>query len=510
MRFSDNITEDILIDTEVGERTFTFQVQANLLIKFFGRGLGGKLDFVTFLHHCNRLPSFDEPTADSFFLVRRYHSEPAAEADAAIMAINDRKSYDRILIFCQQDGLQVLGDPVTEVGRRVRLRFKIFYNLGFIARELRFKRAVEDLAERIHIVVAKFFNTNLHEDIIIQDMKFKYSHVTVSGSFDHLHIGHQKIIDTAFQQSMKVSVGIADGPMLVGKQYQPGMELYELRSKAVKSYIEKKYPTHTVQFFKLTDIFGIALHDSTLDSIVVTRETYPNAVLINNKRRQKSFPKLKIIQADFVKDKSGKVIRATRIRQGEIDRKGNIYVSKFNKSHIAHLPGKMRALLRQPLGIIIPGTETDQDRTAERVVKIIKKMNPPFIITVGDVVSSRLKAKGLQIDLRIIDLHTQRGRIIYSEKGSVKVKNKVFVNKAGSLSFHVAKQTYILIKRGLTEKKTVKLVIRGEEDLIALPAILLAPLGSVVLYGQVGLGVVLTSVTEEMKEKVRSILDKFE
>ena len=66
------------------------------------------------------------------------------------------------------------------------------------------------------------------------------------------------------------------------------------------------------------------------------------------------------------------------------------------------------------------------------------------------------------------------------------------------------------IKRVLDDRENVTIVIDGEEDLLALPAILLAPLKSMVLYGQMDLGVVLVEVTEEMKEKVAGLVKKFE
>ena len=51
----------------------------------------------------------------------------------------------------------------------------------------------------------------------------------------------------------------------------------------------------------------------------------------------------------------------------------------------------------------------------------------------------------------------------------------------------------------------MKIVVDGEEDLATLPAILYAPLGSVVIYGQPNEGSVLVNVTSEMKLKI----DKF-
>ncbi|OFZ40262.1 MAG: hypothetical protein A2070_06905 [Bdellovibrionales bacterium GWC1_52_8] len=51
--------------------------------------------------------------------------------------------------------------------------------------------------------------------------------------------------------------------------------------------------------------------------------------------------------------------------------------------------------------------------------------------------------------------------------------------------------------------------IEGEEDLLALPAILFAPLGALVIYGHWQLGVVGVEVTEKTKDRAKSILNRF-
>ncbi len=83
------------------------------------------------------------------------------------------------------------------------------------------------------------------------------------------------------------------------------------------------------------------------------------------------------------------------------------------------------------------------------------------------------------------------------------------VNNPGTLSPRVSqifqKAVYDRLKTGSRQV----IVIRGEEDLTTLPAILFAPLHSVVLYGQMGLGVVAVEVTEEKKGEVEAILQKF-
>jgi hypothetical protein len=48
--------------------------------------------------------------------------------------------------------------------------------------------------------------------------------------------------------------------------------------------------------------------------------------------------------------------------------------------------------------------------------------------------------------------------------------------------------------------------VRGEEDLLALVAIIEAPIGSLVIYSQPRMGVVLVDVDEQAKQNALSIL----
>jgi uncharacterized protein (UPF0218 family) len=49
-------------------------------------------------------------------------------------------------------------------------------------------------------------------------------------------------------------------------------------------------------------------------------------------------------------------------------------------------------------------------------------------------------------------------------------------------------------------------VVDGEEDLLTLPAILYAPDGAFVVYGQPYVGVVVAEATKTMKEQVKEFL----
>jgi len=97
------------------------------------------------------------------------------------------------------------------------------------------------------------------------------------------------------------------------------------------------------------------------------------------------------------------------------------------------------------------------------------------------------------------------------QSSKLKVKNvRQYRNTPGTISQSVIKQVRVLRDRWFKDRHTQQLVIQGEEDLIALPSILLAPLDSIVLYGQYDLGVVVVKVTEEKKREAMNLLDKFD
>lgn len=84
------------------------------------------------------------------------------------------------------------------------------------------------------------------------------------------------------------------------------------------------------------------------------------------------------------------------------------------------------------------------------------------------------------------------------------------INEPGTINLKTAETIKTAMRNFLKTGQKQLIIIKGEEDLLALPAILFAPLGAVVLYGQWGLGVVMVEVTEKTKEIVRNLLKRFE
>ena len=74
----------------------------------------------------------------------------------------------------------------------------------------------------------------------------------------------------------------------------------------------------------LNDPYGTTIYDEDFDAIVVSEETEPTAVEINEIRISKGMKPLDIVVVSFVLAYDGNPISSTRIRRGEINQKGNV------------------------------------------------------------------------------------------------------------------------------------------------------------------------------------------
>ncbi len=145
-------------------------------------------------------------------------------------------------------------------------------------------------------------------------MSFKRT--AVGGSFDVLHKGHRALLDRAFGASESVIIGLTSNEM-AGKD----AAAYGKRKEALEEFLKHKGQYKIVE---LNDPLGDAAADREIDAIVVSEETAPGALEINEVRKRKGLKALKIIQIPLVLAKDGRRISSTRIKRGEIDEEGRV------------------------------------------------------------------------------------------------------------------------------------------------------------------------------------------
>jgi uncharacterized protein (UPF0218 family) len=71
----------------------------------------------------------------------------------------------------------------------------------------------------------------------------------------------------------------------------------------------------------------------------------------------------------------------------------------------------------------------------------------------------------------------------------------------------IQKEVWEIIKRAIKEEKNV--FVEGEEDLLVIPSVLLAPKNSLVIYGFPRRGICAILVNEKTKKKFKNLLKLF-
>jgi uncharacterized protein (UPF0218 family) len=132
---------------------------------------------------------------------------------------------------------------------------------------------------------------------------------------------------------------------------------------------------------------------------------------------------------------------------------------------------------------------------------LVEQTKPSKVTTVGDIVSRETLAAGIQVNLRIVDQMTLRKHISPFE---IKAEHTYRVrNPAGVIT----KEAWDTIKRALKEREAV-VVVDGEEDLLAIPAILESPDDAFIVYGQPSEGLVVVTASPQTKWEVKKIMNR--
>ena len=133
-----------------------------------------------------------------------------------------------------------------------------------------------------------------------------------------------------------------------------------------------------------------------------------------------------------------------------------------------------------------------------------------MIFTVGDVCSKNLVDWDIPPTIMISDGFSKRKPFTENIEGTQVYQQFVASNQAATISteaWDTLKKIIYLALSSSSDRSHLK--ITGEEDLLALPTIVEAPLESLLLYGQPDKGMVVHPITSESKKRVEDILSNF-
>jgi uncharacterized protein (UPF0218 family) len=147
--------------------------------------------------------------------------------------------------------------------------------------------------------------------------------------------------------------------------------------------------------------------------------------------------------------------------------------------------------MQEQIGLLITG----EIPIPYRILKGMLATEKVKVIAIGDVVTENLLKVGIEPDMLIIDGKSMRESVNTSMTCDITVKNP---------QSEITQELISAIRKGYR-----RILVDGEEDLAALPAILYADNQSIIVYGQPEKGIMVIRPTEENKNKVRETLALF-
>lgn len=165
-----------------------------------------------------------------------------------------------------------------------------------------------------------------------------------------------------------------------------------------------------------------------------------------------------------------------------------------------HLPQELREQFKKPFGSLY---REDGHAPIEDLNQDLRNMAK--VISVGDVVTCYLIKSGKIPDVCVVD-----------EKIMRKVAPKELIQCTNIQEFtqmsvdnpagQITRELVLALNEAMEHNRPTRIFVCGEEDLAVLPAVIIAPLHSAIIYGQPDEGVVLVTVDEKKKYEAVSLL----
>ena len=139
----------------------------------------------------------------------------------------------------------------------------------------------------------------------------------MGGTFDHLHEGHKFLLKTALSISENVEIGLTTQKLLENKDYHSKLEDYKTRQDKLRDFVKTFTNLERINIVEIKnwDDMNRYAQDPEYEGLVVSQETYDNAVKLNETREKKGLDPLILIVISIFRDKNNQKISSTSIRE---------------------------------------------------------------------------------------------------------------------------------------------------------------------------------------------------
>ena len=139
----------------------------------------------------------------------------------------------------------------------------------------------------------------------------------MGGTFDHLHEGHKFLLKTALSISEFVEIGLTTQKLLQKKKYYSKLEDYQTRQEKLKDFVKSFTNLERINIVEIKnwDDMNRYAQDPEYEGLVVSQETYENAVKLNETREKIGLEPLILIVIPIFRDTNNQKISSTSIRE---------------------------------------------------------------------------------------------------------------------------------------------------------------------------------------------------
>ena len=153
---------------------------------------------------------------------------------------------------------------------------------------------------------------------------FRHRAVAVGGTFDILHVGHEKLLAKAFEVGEQVFVGVTGDSLVPKLKKDHPVRKFAIRQRDLRRFLKARGWLQRARITELIEPFGPATRRKRLDALVVSEETRPNGLRVNVLRRRRGLRPLRLYVVRMVRTTDGVPLSDTRIRRGEVSRQGKL------------------------------------------------------------------------------------------------------------------------------------------------------------------------------------------
>ena len=170
-------------------------------------------------------------------------------------------------------------------------------------------------------------------------------------------------------------------------------------------------------------------------------------------------------------------------------------------NHKVYLNPENLRTLKEPFGILIESSRINR----VSILRFTKQAT--LIISVGDATTDRLGSFGIIPDISVVDGQEQRFQ--RNNRGGEFLSHSLKLecyNPAGYITENAVSALEVAVNT--CSSGPVRVIVKGEEDLLVLPLLLMVPLGSTIMYGQPSKGIVIISVDSVSRKKAKHLLER--